>query len=331
MRNKFVLLLFFLCPVGTCLVSTAFTQDRKPVQVVDTLTKEQKNTRNPILSKAELDSLVKQYNAAHPLVVPAPTVKEVVKETVPSWMWFVVIIPLIGIAGLLYLLFNNQKLSGKKIDEMKKIVQQNKISGVTIKETPAESKSSRQTGKKIQDAQAELDKLKKENAGMKELLEEYETVKHQIVSSYKIRNYPGYEASKSEEELLLGMLKTEKSVATYSYEHFLKPIMAIADSNKNNPARTSKEDREKLMELLVSLALLYIEYLYLRVNELAVGGNMIARIKGMSNGNRLDTLLMKQLNKEHGSRALVLRMILDKMDIRDLSYPVFDETNLNLS
>ena len=85
------------------------------------------------------------------------------------------------------------------------------------------------------------------------------------------------------------------------------------------------------MELLVSLALLYIEYLYLRVNELAVGGNMVARIKGMSNGNRLDTLLMKQLNKEHGSRALVLRIILDKMDIRDLSYPVFDETNLNLS
>lgn len=326
MRNKFLLLLFF-----SCLLGNVSAQNGKPVKLVDTLTKEEKNTRNPILSKAEVDSLVKQYNAAHPPVIPAPVVKETVTETVPSWMWFAVIIPLISIAGLLYLLFNSQKLSGKKIDEMKKLVQQNRISGVTIKETPVETKSSRQTGKKIQDAQAELDRLKKENAGLKELLEEYETVKQQIVSSYKIRNYPGYEASKSEEELLLGMLKTEKSVATYSYEHFLKPIIAIADSNKNNPARTSKEDREKLMELLVSLALLYIEYLYLRVNELAVGGNMIARIKGMSNGNRLDTLLMKQLNKEHGSRALVLRMILDKMDIRDLSYPVFDETNLNLS
>jgi hypothetical protein len=312
-------------------VSVASAQNGKPIKLVDTLTKEEKNSRNPILLKTELDSLVKQYNAAHPPVIPAPVVKETVTETVPLWMWFAVIIPLIGIGGLLYLLFNNQRLSGKKIDEMKKIVQQNKISGVTIKETSTETKPSRQTGKKIQDAQAELDKMKKENADLKELLEEYETVKQQIVTSYKIRNYPGYEASKSEEELLLGMLKTEKSVATYSYEHFLKPIIAIADSNKNNPARTSKEDREKLMELLVSLALLYIEYLYLRVNELAVGGNMVARIKGMSNGNRLDTLLMKQLNKEHGSRALVLRMILDKMDIRDLSYPVFDETNLNLS
>lgn len=326
MRNKLVLLLFFFSLAGV-----VPAQNTKPIKLVDTLTREEKNTRNPIILKAELDSLVKQYNAANPPVVPAPVVKEVVKEAVPSWMWLATIIPLIGIGALLYLLFNNQKLFGRKIDEMKKIVQQNKISAVAIKETSSDPKPSRQTGKKIQETQTELDKLKKENAAMKELLEEYETVKQQIVSSYKIRNYPGYEASKSEEELLVGMLKTEKSVATYSYEHFLKPIIAIADSNKNNPARTSKEDREKLMELLVSLALLYIEYLYLRVNELAVGGNMIARIKGMSNGNRLDTLLMKQLNKEHGSRALVLRMILDKMDIHELSYPVFDETNLNLS
>jgi hypothetical protein len=40
---------------------------------------------------------------------------------------------------------------------------------------------------------------------------------------------------------------------------------------------------------------------------------------------------MKQLNMEHGSRALVLRMVLDAMKIQRLSYPVFDETNLNLS
>jgi hypothetical protein len=156
-------------------------------------------------------------------------------------------------------------------------------------------------------------------------------VKQQITASYKIRNYPGYDKEKTEEELLQGLLNTEKSVALYAYEHFLKPVIAIADANKNNPARVSKEDREKLIELLISLSLLYTEYLYLRVNELSVGGNMIARIQGLSNGNRLDTILMKQLNKEHGSRALVLRMILDKMDIQKLSYPVFDETNLNLS
>ena len=40
---------------------------------------------------------------------------------------------------------------------------------------------------------------------------------------------------------------------------------------------------------------------------------------------------IKELNIEHGSRALVLRMVLDKTAIQNLSYPVFDETNLNLS
>lgn len=327
MRNKFLLLLLF---TGFLAMGHA-QQEPKPIRLVDALSQQERNSRNPIITKAERDSLVKQYNAEHPLPVPAPQIRETVKEVMPSWIWLVAVLSLAGIAVLLYLLLSTQRLFGKKIDEMKKVVQQAKFSGVTIKDTGAEVKTSKQTGKKIQEAQAELEKLKKENVSMQQLIEEYETVKQQIVTSYKIRNYPGYEASKSEEELLLGMLRTEKSVATYSYEHFLKPIIAIADSNKNNPARTSKEDREKLMELLISLALLYIEYLYLRVNELSVGGNMVARIKGMSNGNHLDTLLMKQLNKEHGSRALVLRMILDKMDIRDLSYPVFDETNLNLS
>ena len=32
---------------------------------------------------------------------------------------------------------------------------------------------------------------------------------------------------------------------------------------------------------------------------------------------------------EHGSRALVLRMVLDKTQLHQLSYPVFDETDLN--
>jgi len=39
--------------------------------------------------------------------------------------------------------------------------------------------------------------------------------------------------------------------------------------------------------------------------------------------------LLKKLNKEHGSRALVLRMALNKSGISKLSYPVFDETDLN--
>jgi len=124
-------------------------------------------------------------------------------------------------------------------------------------------------------------------------------------------------------------METENSVANYAYEKFLKPILEITDANKNNPAKVNDEDREKLLELLVSLSLLYIEYLYLRVNDLAIGGKMVERIQGLSKGNGLDPSLLKKLNTEYGSRALVLRMILDKTQLHKLSYPVFDETDLN--
>jgi hypothetical protein len=105
--------------------------------------------------------------------------------------------------------------------------------------------------------------------------------------------------------------------------------LAITDSNKNNPAKINAGDSEKLLDLLVSLSLLYIEYLYLRVNDLSIGGKMVERIQGLKNGNGLDPSLLKKLNTEHGSRALVLRMVLDKKSLHQLSYPVFDETDLN--
>ncbi|HRO72003.1 MAG TPA: hypothetical protein PK951_16545 [Chitinophagaceae bacterium] len=85
------------------------------------------------------------------------------------------------------------------------------------------------------------------------------------------------------------------------------------------------------MDLLISLGLLYIEYLYLRINELSVGGRIVERLGSLKNGNSLDPATLKELSTEHGSRALVIRMALDKTSIQKLSYPVFDETNLNLS
>jgi hypothetical protein len=128
-------------------------------------------------------------------------------------------------------------------------------------------------------------------------------------------------------------LSTEKSVAMHAFEKFLKPIIQIADANKNNPAKISKEDSDKLLELLISLSLYYIEYLYLRINELSVGGNIVQRIggNGNGNGNGIDPALLKKLNTEHGSRALTLRMALNKAGIDKLSYPVFDDTDLNNS
>ena len=125
------------------------------------------------------------------------------------------------------------------------------------------------------------------------------------------------------------VLDTENIVANYAYEKFLKPILVITDTNKNSPARLNDTDREKLLDLLVSLSLLYIEYLYLRVNDLSIGGKMVERIKGFAGGNGIDNSLLKKLSSEFGSRALVIKMALNKVGIQRLTYPVFDETNLN--
>jgi hypothetical protein len=69
----------------------------------------------------------------------------------------------------------------------------------------------------------------------------------------------------------------------------------------------------------------------LRVSELSIGGKMVERIRGLAGGNGPDPSLLKKLNKENGSRALVMRLALDKAMLGKLSYPVFDETNLNNS
>ncbi|MBL0131588.1 MAG: hypothetical protein IPP43_11065 [Chitinophagaceae bacterium] len=188
----------------------------------------------------------------------------------------------------------------------------------------------------MNDLNAELYKLSKENEGLNRVLKEYNGIQHEydslkqgILKAYKVKNYPGYDKTKDETNAIRGVLETENTVAKYAYEKFLKPILAITDANKNTPAKLSETDREKLLDLLISLSLLYIEYLYLRVNELSVGGTMVERIKGYGKGNGLDTSLLRKLNTESGSRALVLKMALRSAHLQQLSYPVFDETNLN--
>ena len=104
----------------------------------------------------------------------------------------------------------------------------------------------------------------------------------------------------------------------------------IADTHKNDPARIPAEAQQQMIDNLVSLGLFYSEYLYLRVPELSVGGKIIERI-GSIRQQQADLSSLKELNTEHGSRALVLRIALERMVITRLNYPVFDETNLNLS
>ncbi len=300
--------------------------DKTKIRIVDTLTKQERLNRNPVILKAELDSMIQLHNAGLPQVIPQEPVKEIVKE-IPSWIVITGVIALLVIALLLYGLFNYHKRLTKTVSDLKRLVQNFEFyaasdTGTTSKEKNSKSKAIQE--KKISELTAELEKEKEINHSV---MQEYGLIKQAITEVYKVRNYPSFDKEKGEGEIIRDLLKTERSVAGHAFEKFLKPIITITDENKNNPAKISNEDSKKLLELLISLSLYHIEYLYLRINDLAVGGNIVQRIG--SNGKGIDPSLLKTLNTEHGSRALALRMALNKAGIDKLSYPVFDETDLN--
>ena len=313
--------------------------DTKLIRIVDTLTAAEKTNRNPVILKSELDSLIRQYNASQ----VQPEVKDPEKVTRDNTTTFIgaglaAVIFLLGF--LIYMFYRHQLKINRTIAGLNEIAKQPETrygnNGHTVtrekkgKALPVSAES------KMNDLNAELYKLSKENEGLNRVLKEYTGIQHEydslkqgILKAYKVKNYPGYDKTKDETNAFRGVLETENTVAKYAYEKFLKPILAITDANKNTPAKLSETDREKLLDLLISLSLLYIEYLYLRVNELSVGGTMVERIKGYGKGNGLDTSLLRKLNTESGSRALVLKMALRSAHLQQLSYPVFDETNLN--
>ena len=313
--------------------------DTKHIRIVDTLTAQEKVNRNPVILKAELDSMIRQYNASQVQQVQ----KEPVKETTNNSDLYImeglfIIIVLLGF--IIYIFYRHQHKISRTIARLnEKVKQPGSNSDNSLQSVTKERKGKavpQSLENKIYDLNAELHKLSKENEGLNRVIKEYngvqheyDTLKHGILKTYKVKNYPGYDKTKDETFAMQGVFRTENLVANYAYEKFMKPILAITDVNKNSPAKLSDADREKLLDLLVSLSLLYIEYLYLRVNDLSIGGKMVERLQGLSKGNGPDISLLKKLNTEFGSRALVLKMALNKAELHQLSYPVFDETNLN--
>lgn len=340
MNHKLIVLLFCLV---ACSVS-AQEPEKKSIRIVDSLTEQEKTDRNTVLLKSELDSLIRLHLDAIPVQQPKDTPVET-NTMVPTYL-IVSAVALLLIACLLYLLFSNQKKFHRVIRTLHKQVQHLELaaysSGNIADAGPGNKSKSKLSlpalEKKIDSLNQQLEKAGAENHELRTQLSEstksqheFESVKQQMMEVYKIRNYPGFNKEKTETEIVKSMLDTERSVALYAYEHFLKPVMAIADANKNNPAKINTDEREKLIDLLISLALLYSEYLYLRINDLSVGGKIVERLGNLKNGSQIDPATLKELSTEHGSRALVIRMALDKTSIQHLSYPVFDETNLNLS
>ena len=326
MRKKLFIVLLL-----TVLVSGLYAQQpvARHIRITDTLTAQEKTNRNPVILQSELDSLIKVYNTAQEQEQQfVKTIPVEAKDNFSQYL-FIALMVVIGLLGLVVVMIyrHQQKISKT-------------IAGLNKEQQPVKAgkgKSSPQTlESKINDLNAELHKLSKENEGMSRVIKEYNGIQHEYDSlrhgmqkAYKVKNYPGYDKAKDEKLAIQGVLDTENMVANYAYEKFLKPILAITDANKNSPARLSVADREKLLDLLLSLSFLYIEYLYLRINDLSIGGRMVERIKGFSNGNGIDAALLKKLNIEFGSRALVIKMALEKTGVARLSYPVFDETNLN--
>ncbi len=311
----------------------------KPIRIVDTLTTQEKTGRNPVILKSELDSMIKQFNDSQPVQL----VKEPVVEAADNTNLYILASLLAIIALLSFILFifyRHQQKINRTIAGLQEKTKQPPMESSNGLNPAGKEKKGKVTPQslenKISDLNAELNKLSKENEGLNRVIKEYNGIQHEYDSlrhgmrkAYKVKNYPGYDKSKDETLAMQGVLETENAVAVFAYEKFLKPILVITDANKNSPAKLNEADREKLLDLLISLSLLYIEYLYLRVNDLSIGGKMVERIQNLSKGKGLDTSQLKKLNTEFGSRALVIKMALDKAALHKLSYPVFDETNLN--
>jgi Sec-independent protein translocase protein TatA len=324
MRNRISLtILFFFALV---IANAQQLPDRTKIRIVDTLSKQERLSRVPVILKAELDSMIQLHNANLPQPLKQEPVKEIVTQ-VSSWITVAGIAGLLIIAVLLYLLFGYHKRLTKTVADLKRLIQNfefyvSSSAGTAARETTIRSKSGAE--KKINDLKEELENQRKNNEILRD---EYESVKKAIAESYKVKNYPAYDKEKNEQQIIMDLLLTERTVTIHAFEKFLKPVLSLADANKNNPAKICAGDSEKMLELLISLSLYYIEYLYLRVNDLSVGGTIVQRIG--SNGKGIDPALLKKLNTEHGSRALTLRMALNKSGIDKLTYPVFDETDLN--
>jgi hypothetical protein len=261
------------------------------------------------------------------------------KINTPPWLLVSLGITLLLAASLIWLFHQQRKKFGKISTDLRKQLQY-----LELYASPSGNGGADNNEKKLiidmqtksRDLNAKLEKIKAENESLNVVLKEYsrtqseyESLIKMISKTFKVKKYPGSADGKTETETLLGLFETERSFTAHVYENFLKPVIAIADANKNNPAQISKEQQDKLLELLISLSLLYIEYLYLRVNELSVGGNMVLRLNDIKNGLGLNPSLLKKLNTQNGSRALVLRLALEKINLHNLSYPVFEETDLN--
>ncbi len=330
--------LFFLFIWSLIAFSIYAQTETKSLRIVDSLTPQEKKSRNPIILKSELDSLIKLHEMS---LIKTQQEEPAKEEKNNNDIWLLMSLGVIFLLAVLlaWLFFQQQKKFGFISNELNRHVQFLKLrsnKSLNDEEENKDKKLLTEMQTKFHDLNTKLEKLKAENESLLAVLKEYSRTQNEyesliktVFKTFKVKKYPGISEEKTDVETMLDLFETERLFTSHVYENYLKPIIAIADANKNNPAQISGEQQDKMLELLISLSLLYIEYLYLRVNDLSVGGNIVQRINDIKNGLELNSTSLKKLNTQNGSRALVLHLALEKINLRHLSYPVFEETNLN--
>ncbi len=326
--------ILWICCIAISLDSVAQQVPGNSLRIADSLTAKERTERNPVLLRSELDSLIRVY-------APVQAVNKIPEKTSPQNEFIPGYLAaglglLIFLSGWSLFLLYRQRRSLKRTLRVLEPEGDHPLPGSIT--DPGNGAAVNGKGVFRESLPGEFRQPGLENEELKGVIKTYngiqqdfDSLKQVMREVYKVKNYPGYDRSSDEMLAIKNVLEKEGAVAEYAYEKFLKPVLALADSNKNHPSRMNNADRDRLFDLLLSLSLFYIEYLYLRVRELSVGGTMVERFSSLTNGQALRKELLKQLNTESGSRALVLRMALNKWNIKNLTYPVFDETNLNPS
>jgi hypothetical protein len=325
--------------------------DSTRIRIADTLSAEQKKSHNRVLLRSELDSLLKLYSKpVEPQQQIEPT-NTVTETPINTATWPVLIGLGITLLLLVYGIYRTSKHTQRITNTLERqklhieqllLQQQNSPAGAAAPVKPEPVKGGTQKSKlasletKILEQTRALEKLTAENeqlmddvkdmAGFKTM---YQEVVEGITKTFKVKHYSPNGEGKSEHELLMQWLDTERAFTTNVYEKYVKPVHTILDANKKDPAHTPADEKNRLAELLVSVSLLYMEYLYLRVAELSIGGKIVDRINLIKKASAINASTLKQLDVEHGSKALVLHLALREKNIGPLSYPVLDETNLN--
>src|SRR5688572_21097298 len=194
-----------------CLVSCSLVgqePEKKSIRIVDTLTLQEKDNRNTVILKSELDSLISLYNASQPKTIPQePVVTS--ENQLPINLLIIAIGALLAIAFLLYILFRNQKKFQRTVSILNKQIQHLELAAYSsgnIADANGSNKMKKSSipslEKKIQSLTTQLEKATKDNEELETLVSEstnirhdFESVKQQMMEVYKIRNYPGFDRS----------------------------------------------------------------------------------------------------------------------------------------